>query len=338
MREEAIVPKAKLKKDKIIRLEKITNSALKSLDPKKTVVVVAISPIEAHGPHLPLGQDWFEAAALAEETIARAAERWPDWNVLLLPPLPIGCDTIPQAGSINYPAPLVRDIAYYTLRPFAKAGFARLAFSSFHGGPRHFVALEAAADKLSRQYGVAAISFFSVVAKRMMEGNFFYDAIKDHPDTVVTEAQVENDLHAGFTETSFGLHFWPELVEDGWADLPDLVLQAADDPHKSLLFGDKGVSDIISQIKKTGAAVGSVVSGVKHYKQNTYVGYPRLASAEQGRLMFERTLEIVGEIADEFIRKGRDMDVHSPVWPVRELLLSAPINTVLEEWLHFYSG
>ena len=322
---------------RILKLENMTHRALNALNPKKTIVIAAISPIEVHGPHLPTGQDLFEANALLERTAQKAVEKWPDWTILATPPLPIGCDTLPHLGSINYPAPLVRDIAYYTLRPFAKRGFARLAYSSFHGGPRHFLALEDAADKLSRRYNVAAISFFSVVAARMMESNFFHDAVKDSSATDITLAEIEKDLHAGFTETSIGLHLWPELVEDGWDSLEALVSgDGAEDPHKELLVGSSSKTDLVTTLRKVASGVSAVAAAIKHYKKYTYAGYPGKASAESGRLLFEHLVGIVSGIVDEFMVKGRKMDVHSPIWGLREGFLSPPVNTVLDEWLHLF--
>ncbi|HOX28401.1 MAG TPA: hypothetical protein PLQ76_04510 [bacterium] len=40
---------------------------------------------------------------------------------------------------------------------------------------------------------------------------------------------------------------------------------------------------------------------------------------------------------DEFIVKGRDMNVHSPVWGLRDLLLNSHINTIADDWLHVFS-
>lgn len=321
---------------RIFRLEDMSHTALCALDPARTFVVAAISPIETHGPHLPVGQDWFEAIALMEHSAARAVAQWPDWNVLLLPPVPVGCDTIPHLGSINYPAPLVRDVAYYTLRPFAKRGFARLAFSSFHGGPRHFCALEDAAHKLTRRHGVAAMSFFSVVAARMAHSNIFHDALKDDPALDLPLDMIAGDLHAGVIETSFALHLWPHLVDAGWQDLPPLA-PGGGDPHGDLLFGDDGPAGLLDALGKARSAIQSAGAAVRHYKQHTYAGTPAQASEPRGHTMFSHLLDVAMDIIGEFIENGRGMDVHSPVWPLRQALLSPAVNTVVDDWLHFYS-
>jgi hypothetical protein len=49
-----------------LKLENITHKRFLQLDPKRTVVAVAIGPLEMHGPHLPIGLDLFEAYALLE--------------------------------------------------------------------------------------------------------------------------------------------------------------------------------------------------------------------------------------------------------------------------------
>ena len=132
----------------VFRLDRISHSTLKNLDRSRTAVLVTMSPMEVHGPHLPLGQDWFEAQAILEKTADKMAKERTDWNFVILPPLPIAIDCVPAQGSISYPVQLVRDVAFHTMEPFAKHGFARLAFSSFHGGPRHICALEDACSRL----------------------------------------------------------------------------------------------------------------------------------------------------------------------------------------------
>lgn len=320
--------------DRIFVLDKISHSKLNELDPQKTVVVVSVSPIEAHGPHLPAGQDLFEAEALSRAVAEKALTKFTDWSALLLPPIPVGCDTLPHLGSINYPAPLVRDVAYHALKPFAERGFARLGISSFHGGPRHFCALEDAADGISKKFKIPAMSFFSAVAKKMTEGNFFFNAVENSPDRKVSLEQVEMDLHAGMIETSIALHLWPELVDSGWDELQSSVpVGGGGNPHNELLFKENKF-DIMSKLQTLGSAVKSLGSAIDHYKKNTYLGYPQLASAEQGKLLFDHLVDIASGFVEEFIERGLDMDVHSPVWGFKDVLLNPAVNTVLDDWLH----
>lgn len=325
---------------RIIRLENTSHTELKKLDRKRTAVVAVMSPLEVHGPHLPIGQDWFEAAALADRTVERLSAEREDWTFLMLPPMPVAVDCLPHLGSVNYPATLVRDVAYHMLLPFAGHGFGRLAISSFHGGPRHIVALEDAADRLTRRFGVPAVSLFSVVVARMLEGNIFYDAVKDDPGTGITLDQISEDWHAGFVETSIALYLWPELVGAGWETLPPLskdMDKPGENKRPAFLGGSERGSDPLGDIKQVVEAFRSFGESVEHYRKHTYSGYPAMSSAEHGRLMFEHLVETGKDICNQFLDRGKDMDPHSPLWKLRGILLNPTVNTVLSDWLKVYS-
>src|SRR5262249_54428041 len=53
----------------VYRLEEMSTPALDALDRERTVAVLTVSPLEEHGPHLPVGVDAFAARHFAE-TIA----------------------------------------------------------------------------------------------------------------------------------------------------------------------------------------------------------------------------------------------------------------------------
>jgi len=222
------------------RLDRISHTALSNLDKSKTAVVASMSPLEVHGPHLPLGQDLMEAYAFAENSMKLFLEKNPDWNVVLLPPVPVATDCVPMLGSVNFPVHLVRDVAYYLLEPFARQGFARLAISSFHGGPRHICALEDAAGALYEKYNVPTVSLFSAVISQITEGDVFMDALSQIEDVQVTTEHMRQDHHAGFVEPSLALVLWPELVEDGWEDLPTCVSDP--DTQKKLVAYKQGMT------------------------------------------------------------------------------------------------
>lgn len=52
---------------RMLRWETLTKTQFDEIDPKETVVVLTCSPIEVHGPHLPLGADAFEGELGPEE-------------------------------------------------------------------------------------------------------------------------------------------------------------------------------------------------------------------------------------------------------------------------------
>ena len=75
------------------RLEELSSPALDALDRERTVIILSVSPLEQHGPHLPLGVDAFTARQFAESVAERLTATRPGWAAVLAPPLYLGCFT-----------------------------------------------------------------------------------------------------------------------------------------------------------------------------------------------------------------------------------------------------
>lgn len=325
---------------KVMRVDRITHRRIQELDRERTLVVAAFSPIEVHGPHLPLGQDLMEAYALSEAALARLAARRDDWSFLLLPPMPVAADCVPRIGSISYPVTLVRDVAYHTLRPFAMNGFARLAFTGFHGGPRHNCAMEAAAVRLAREHDTGAISLFSAVLSRALEGKIFFEGIENTPGRKIELDQIKQDHHAGFVETSIGLHLWPDLVEDAWRELePDVGASPPSGTKgtQHFLYADDSSTGLPGALRTALVRIRAIARAARHFREHTYRGYPALSSADQGRDLFEHLVGVAVEVLEEFLERGKEMDGHSPLWGFRKLLLNPALNKVFDDWLGVYT-
>jgi len=324
---------------RVLRLDRITHGRMQRMDREHTLVMAVMSPIEVHGPHLPLGQDLMEAFALSERVLENVAARRPQWHFVLLPPIPVATDCVPQLGSVTFPVSLVRDTAYHLLKPFAMHGFARLAFTSFHGGPRHNCALEAAAERLAAEHDTAVLAVFSAVIRKAMEGKIFFDGIEHVPGRRITLDQIKQDHHAGFVETSLGLHLWPDLVEDGWQTLgPEVPAATEGGRHaQHFLYGGEDPSGFAGKAQRIAGRVRAMAQSARHFRGCTYRGYPALASAEQGKGMFEHLVGVAEAVVEEFLERGREMDGHSPLWDFRRILLSPAVNKVFDDWLGVYA-
>lgn len=326
------------KSDRVLHLENMTHAAVKRLDPSRTFVLATLSPIEVHGPHLPLGQDYFEAYALAESAATYLAGRREDWTFLLLPPVPIGADCVPHPGSVPFPVRVVQDVAYHLLEPFARAGFARLGYSGFHGGPRHNCALEAAAARLWKRFGTPCASLFSMVLASVLEGTVFHDAIRDVPGSRITLEQLKADRHAGFVETSLALHLWPELVEDGWSELPGLaVLDEKAQADGSYLFDQGGAESFADRTRRRAATVRSIFRAIKHFVDKTYYGYPDLSSEAAGKALLDHLTGLAAQAAEDLIDRPDEVEVHSPLWKLHKVLLNPAVNKAADGGLRIYT-
>jgi len=90
-------------------LEEMSTPALDALDRARTVVVLTVSPLEEHGPHLPVGVDAIAARYFAETIAERLAAGRPGWTVLLAPTLHLGSFTFDAVGTVSVRQRVVRD-------------------------------------------------------------------------------------------------------------------------------------------------------------------------------------------------------------------------------------
>ena len=91
-------------------MEELSTSALDALDRTRTVVLLAVSPLEEHGPHLPVGVDAFAARYLAESVARRLVEARPGWAAVIAPTLHVGSFTFEATGTLPVRQRVVRDL------------------------------------------------------------------------------------------------------------------------------------------------------------------------------------------------------------------------------------
>lgn len=90
----------------ILKMENITWKEVKELNKHKSVIIVALSPIEEHGPHLPLGTDYIFAEDLLDDVVNRLEEKNTEYNYIIHPPFPVGYNecVMNYPGTISYKA------------------------------------------------------------------------------------------------------------------------------------------------------------------------------------------------------------------------------------------
>jgi creatinine amidohydrolase len=205
----------------VVRAEELTYTKVRQLDGHRTVCFQPMSALEVHGPHLPLGMDFYMARWMAEETGRRFAERHSDWTVIQMPPLPLGTDELPLAGSMNASQRTVYSALVSHGRSLARAGYKYVVVTNGHGGPRHASALEAACRTVSKREGINMFSPSILTLHRIITGQRFAP-VEEIIGRVLTDAERRGLLsgeHAGSWETSFMLAQQPELVERDYLSL-----------------------------------------------------------------------------------------------------------------------
>ena len=206
----------------VLRLEELTAPAIDALDRARTLAIVSVSPLEQHGPHLPVGVDYLAARHFAEGIGERIAARRPGWTVLLTPTLPLGSFAFEAVGTIGVRQRIVRDVVAGYGTALARAGFRYILISNGHAGPGHLVALEEASAIVSRRHGVAMASITGSIAWEFARGRYLprIEAALGRPLTAEERRAFADDAHAGWWETSLMLLLRPDLVEPGYRDLP----------------------------------------------------------------------------------------------------------------------
>jgi creatinine amidohydrolase len=204
------------------RLEEMSTPALDALDRKRTAVIITVSPLEEHGPHLPLGVDAFAARHFARAVADTLVQRRPGWSAVLMPTLHLGSFTFEGVGTVSVRQRVVRDALIDYGRSFARADFRYIFVANGHGGPGHLAALEEASAVVSKRYGITMASLTGYLAWEFFRGRYLPKieaalgrALSDDERVAFSE-----DAHGGWWETSLMLMLRPELVAESYRDLP----------------------------------------------------------------------------------------------------------------------
>jgi creatinine amidohydrolase/Fe(II)-dependent formamide hydrolase-like protein len=311
---------------RILEWQHLTGAQHAALDPASTIVLVTCSPLEVHGPHLPVAADMAEGDALLVRAVELLGERRPHLTFLRLPSLYLATDVVPQRGSISFDPGTVVRVVEQLGRSLARQGFRHVWVSNFHGGPRHFVALETACARASRRHGIKMLSVFSVMARRITGGSAEVSDFLAGIGGVPKETLV-GDAHGGLVETSMLLHILGQHVAEDFTSLPPRSLE--------LSLAEAGRPPVQAGARAT---LRELVRGfflkARYFDTETYAGAPAGASAELGRqyldLFAARTADALAESLDG---KLQDADTRTPAYPLRHVLLNRAVGFVVDRFV-----
>jgi creatinine amidohydrolase len=195
-------------------LEELTRDEARALA-AEALVVLPVGAVEQHGPHLPVGTDYFAVEHIARAAAGALASRLP---ILVAPALPFGSSHhhLPFGGTLS----LSTETYYRALRELAESlivgGFRRIFILNGHGGNNELIQLVARDLALQHPAHLAAASYWSIA----------WDAL------VEAQAHVGAGLpgHAGRFETSLMLALRPALVRE---PRPHRDSPAGSDPRAS---------------------------------------------------------------------------------------------------------
>ena len=197
----------------------LTDTELAEMNKSKSIVLLPVSLLEAHGPHLPLGTDFFMATHLANALGDALITRYDDFSVLVLPTIPLGAGGIERAGTISHGEDLVRETIVQMGQHLANYGFAKGIIVSGHAGKKHLLAMADAAEAIEK---TSAARFFPLTSFLFSEEGMkrIGKALKRQQAENPQNPLPAYDGHAGCWETSLALHFFENKVRPGYKTLP----------------------------------------------------------------------------------------------------------------------
>jgi len=253
------VKKINNKDKKIIKLEELTWKKIEALNKDKTIFFLPISPLEEHGPHLPVGTDLLTAQVAATEAIKILNNKNPELTCILMPAIPLGyCKFATEfPGSISVKSKVIKDIIYSIGSSLAEHGFKYIIICSYHMAIGHLKGIYAGMNKVMSKYNM-----------KMCEpwGPYFFNKEMEKREPKLG-FDTSKEIHAGFRETSLMKYQYPYLVDESYKKLQSIYR----DLYSTRIIG--------KSFKQLGLKDG-------------YVGSPARADVDYGRWFFNETVNV----------------------------------------------
>lgn len=239
------------------------------------MVIIPLGSTEQHGPHMPLGTDFYEAVGMSKMISAKT-------GVVVAPVLFSGYSVYHSgfAGSLSLKPETMEEVLFETAEMLMKYGFRRFMFFNYHGG-NHIVESKVIhrINHTTEAYAVA-----------IGAGASFQTYSDDIPGVY--------DTHAGINETSIMLYLKPELVKMERAEKPKFKASPKIQEIIDLGRTDPELYTLLSTVQ--GVPEETKKEGASHELSNNGIwstGDPKRATRERG----EKTVSAMITSAVKFI-------------------------------------
>ena len=209
------------------RLEQLTYPEVDAIDRERSVFFLTFGNLEEHGPHLPIGSDYYQAVGVRDRLIERLQTAHPDYEMVVVPVLPFGeggandlAHQFDHVGTFALRYATLRDVAIDMGASIASKGFKNILLIHSHGSPLHNVAFTEAAGFVSERYGARMVNVTSLVFGQ----GFYSDAVLDRHLGEGWQSEIGITGHAGTAETSANL-FLHDLVKPTYRELEPFVVE-----------------------------------------------------------------------------------------------------------------
>lgn len=288
----------------ILRYVDLTLEDLRGLDREKTIFLLCVSPIEVHGPHLPVGTDMMVAEELQRRYAKELSERHPQYQVVVLPHLYVGSDALPVAGSLSVRALALEAVLTDYAKGLARQGFKYLFISDNHGGPRHQMALYRASKAAWRKWKFYVVCPFNAVFRDMVQHNpEFLERCQLTPGTCGDDS----DSHAGTNETSLVLAI-DETRAGKYEEVPPSVQPQSKGAVRIVALLGQLISNLNRQWGADLLHLAATLAWVSDPEMKPYMGNPQKARKNSGEMMLTARVQIAMDLFERAL-SGEPVDV-----------------------------
>jgi creatinine amidohydrolase len=190
-------------KSKALLLPEMSWIEVKDYLKTNRMVIIPLGSIEQHGPHLPLGTDYYEALEICKKISSRT-------GVVVAPVLWVGYSLYHSGfpGTLSLKPETMEQVLFETVEMLMKYGFDRFMFFNYHGG-----------NNIVQSKIIHRINHFTT-ATAVSIGHGSELQKEDEKDEEFF------DWHAGKNETSIMLYLRPDLVKMEKAEKPVITFTA----------------------------------------------------------------------------------------------------------------
>jgi len=233
------------------------------------VVIVGLGSIEQHAVHLPLGCDSIGLTKFIHEVASKT-------NSVCLHPCWAGYSPhhMEFAGTVTLSWNTLLNVALDTIKSLAHHGVKRFVLINYHGGNTNIMKL--ATEIAKREFRVMV-------------------ATPEGPQTTELAKKIKErmqrflEVHSCPRETSYALHYFPELVEmwrlEGWEN-PTLI------PKELREFMDPSRPDYETVSQIFNASIGPNTHNITKTGQYS-TNDPRAGNAEEGKAMADEAVKFL---------------------------------------------
>jgi creatinine amidohydrolase/Fe(II)-dependent formamide hydrolase-like protein len=315
-----------LVRDRMLVLEHDKPEAFRTLDRKRTVVIIPFAPVEYHGDHLTFSTDLILAKAFSVASAESFLSANPEWNVILYPVIPMGADCVPHPGSAAVHYRVLVRAAQSLAQHFIRHGFFNIVLQSGHGGVNHDRALERASRRLNRRYRTRHVRVIAPLGRVMFRlwAEGFRDRINPLLQKTISadeERDFVYELHGGWWETAMVLAYHPERMDEAYRGTPDYVPKIK--PVFRVLLGL--VQRIVPsrQRRLIEESKDLLLVGLSWFWGDThdgYLGFPSRAHPEMGRAVAQVAGQDFARLFQRIFVEGVDVREAESVYALLDLL------------------